>query len=139
MSDNLTINNTFVDVFTRIAVAENTFALSSLTLVQGAHTSTLVLDASYDEVPLSKLIPKGYKIKKNVKSLKTSTNNKRITRLAKLWNGACLSFYWEVCTWTIAELLVMSVLELFAIPKYYLNCWCEMLYWLQFTHLVLLM
>ena len=84
MSDNLTINNTFVDVFTRIAVAENTFALSSLTLVQGAHTSTLVLDASYDEVPLSKLIPKGYKIKKNVKSLKTSTNNKRITRLAKL-------------------------------------------------------
>ena len=84
MSDNFSIDSTFVDVCTSIAVAENTVALSSLPLVQGARTSTPVSDASDDEVPLSKLIPKGFKIKKNVKSQKTGTNNKRITRSAKL-------------------------------------------------------
>ena len=46
MSDNLTINNTFVDVCTSIAVAENTVSLSSLPLVQGARTSTPVSDAT---------------------------------------------------------------------------------------------
>ena len=92
MSDNLTINSTFVDMCTSITVAENTVALSSLPLVQGVHTSTPVSNAFDDEVPLSKLIPKGFKIKKNVKSEKTGTNNKRITRSAKLPSSASLSF-----------------------------------------------
>ena len=88
MSDNFSIDSTFVDVCTSIAVAENTVALSSLPLVQGARASTPVSDASDDEVPLSQLIPKGFKIKKNVKSEKTGTNNKRITRSAKLPSSA---------------------------------------------------
>ena len=85
MSDNLSIDSTFVDLCTSIAVAENTVALSSLPPVQGARASTPVSDASDDEVPLSQLIPKGFKIKKNVKS---GTNNKRITRSAKLPSSA---------------------------------------------------
>ena len=85
MSDNLTIDSTFVDLCTSIAVAENTVALSSLPPVQGARASTPISDASDDEVPLSQLIPKGFKIKKNVKS---GTNNKRITRSAKLPSSA---------------------------------------------------
>ena len=84
MSDNLTINSTFVDVCTSIAVAENIVSLSSLPLVQGARTSTPVSNVFDDEVPLSKLMPKGFTIKKNVKSQKTGTNNKRITRSVKL-------------------------------------------------------
>ena len=84
MSDNFSIDSTFVDVCTSIVVAENTVALSSLPLVQGARASTPISDASDDEVPLSQLIPKGFKIKKNVKSQKTGTNNKRITRSGKL-------------------------------------------------------
>ena len=68
MSDNLTINSTFVDVCTSIAVAENIVSLSSLPLVQGASTSTPIFDASDDEVPFSKLIHKGFKMKKSAKS-----------------------------------------------------------------------
>ena len=88
MSDNLSIDSTFVDLCTSIAVAENIVALSSLPPVQGARASTPVSDASDDEVPLSQLIPKGFKIKKNVKSEKSGTNNKRITRSAKLPSSA---------------------------------------------------
>ena len=82
MSDNLSIDSTFVDLCTSIAVAENIVALSSLPPVQGARASTPVSDASDDEVPLSQLIPKGFKIKKNVKSEKYRTSIKRITRSA---------------------------------------------------------
>ena len=85
MSDNLTINNTFVYVYTSIAVAENTVALSSLPPVLTTRTSTRVSDASDDEVRLSKLIPKGFKIKKNIKSQKDGTNNKHITREIVKW------------------------------------------------------
>ena len=88
MSDNLSIDSTFVDLCTSIAVAENIVALSSLPPVQGARASTPVSDASDDEVPLSQLIPKGFKIKKNVKSEKYRTSIKRITRSAKLPSSA---------------------------------------------------
>ena len=84
MSANLTINSTFVNVCRSIVVAKNTTALSSLPLVQGACTSTPVSNVFDDEVPLTKLIPKVFKIKKNVKSQKTGTDNKRITRSTKL-------------------------------------------------------
>ena len=76
VNDNVTIYDTFVDVCAEIAiaVAENKVALPSPPPVQEAQTSTPVPCSFDDEVPLSTLIPKGFKIKK------IGTTNRRITR-----------------------------------------------------------
>ena len=75
INDN-TINCIFVDVCPYQEVTINEIVPSSL-------VSDVVPSPSDDEVPLSSLLPRGFKMKKGVKSEKNETKNRRITRSRK--------------------------------------------------------